>query len=102
MTTPEASPSRDHQPLSDLHPVHQHLPRRPSWLCRVCAATWPCAFARMLLRVEYEGDRVALSIYMASQLDDATADLLTLNPDPGPDPRELFDRFLAWTAQPRL
>lgn len=55
----------------------------------------------MLLRVEYGTDRVALSIYMASQLFDATADLLTLNPDPGPDPRELFDRFLAWTAQPR-
>lgn len=54
----------------------------------------------MLLRVEYGTDRVALSIYMASQLFDATADLLTLNPEPAPDPRELFDRFLAWTAQP--
>lgn len=54
----------------------------------------------MLLRVEYGTDRVALSIYMASQLFDATADLFTLNPEPGPDPRELFDRFLAWTAKP--
>ncbi|MET7946014.1 hypothetical protein [Micromonospora sp. NPDC005324] len=80
--------------------MHQHLPRRPLWLCRVCAATWPCATARMLLRVEYGTDRVALSIYMASQLFDATADLLTLNPDPAPDPRALFDRFLAWTVQP--
>ncbi|MET8261308.1 hypothetical protein [Micromonospora sp. NPDC005205] len=86
--------------MEALHPVHQHLPRRPSWLCRVCAAAWPCAFARMLLRVEYGTDRVALSIYMASQLFDATADLFTLNPEPGPDPRELFDRFLAWTAKP--
>ncbi|MDG4779927.1 hypothetical protein O7614_09750 [Micromonospora sp. WMMD961] len=102
MTAPKASPSRDHQPLTGLHPVHQHLPRRPSWLCRVCAATWPCACARMLLRVEYGADRVALSIYMASQLFDATADLLKLNPEPAPDPRELFDRFLAWTAQPSV
>ncbi|MBM0234370.1 hypothetical protein JNW91_22545 [Micromonospora sp. STR1_7] len=86
--------------MSSLHPVHQHLPRRPSWLCRVCAAPWPCASARMLLRVEYRADRVALSVYMASQLFDATADLYRLNPHPGPDPAELFTRFLAWTAQP--
>ncbi|MGW5556704.1 hypothetical protein ACWER9_05695 [Micromonospora sp. NPDC003944] len=100
MTTPN---SRHYpHPLEALHPVRQHLPRRPSWLCRVCAAAWPCALARMLLRVEYGTDRVALSIYMASQLFDATADLLTLNPEPGPDPRELFDRFLAWTAKPQL
>ena len=66
----------------------------------MCATTWPCPLARMLLRVEYGTDRVALSIYMASQLFDATADLLKLNPEPAPDPAELFDRFLAWTAQP--
>ncbi|GAA2187798.1 hypothetical protein [Micromonospora lupini] len=50
--------------------------------------------------MEYRTDRVALSIYMASQLFDATADLYKLNPDPPPDPQELFTRFLAWTAQP--
>lgn len=54
----------------------------------------------MLLRVEYRADRVALSVYMAGQLFEATADLCRLNPDPAPDPRELFARFLAWTAQP--
>ncbi|MET8349243.1 hypothetical protein [Micromonospora sp. NPDC005206] len=80
--------------------MHQHLPRRPLWLCRVCAAPWPCASARMLMRVEYRADRVALSIYMAGQLFDATADLYRLNPNPAPDPQELFNRFLAWTAQP--
>ncbi|MET8278159.1 hypothetical protein [Micromonospora sp. NPDC005174] len=87
-------------PLTGLHPVHQHLPRRPTWLCRICAATWPCAGARMLLRVQYEADRVGLSVYLASQLFEATADLLTLNPDAVPDPRELFDRFVVWTARP--
>ncbi|MGC4820983.1 hypothetical protein [Micromonospora sp. DT63] len=54
----------------------------------------------MLLRVEYRADRVGLSIYMASQLFDATADLYRLNPDPPPDPAQLFARFLASTAQP--
>lgn len=54
----------------------------------------------MLLRVQYEADRVGLSVYLASQLFEATADLLTLNPDAVPDPRELFDRFVVWTARP--
>jgi hypothetical protein len=54
----------------------------------------------MLLRVQYGADRVGLSVYLASQLYEATADLLKLNPDAVPDPRELFDRFVAWTARP--
>ncbi|MFE9919656.1 hypothetical protein ACFYPG_31330 [Micromonospora sp. NPDC005553] len=54
----------------------------------------------MLLRAQYGNDRVGLSIYMAGQLFDATADLLRLNPEPEPDPQELFTRFLAWTAPP--
>lgn len=41
-----------------------------------------------------------MSIYLASQLFDATADLYQLNREPGPDPQELFTRFLAWTAPP--
>ncbi|MFE9690073.1 hypothetical protein [Micromonospora sp. NPDC005806] len=72
---------------------------RPLWLCRVCAAAWPCPTARMLLRVEYRQDRVALSVYLAGCLFDATADLIKLNPNPGLTPGELFDRFLAWTAK---
>ena len=70
---------------------------RPLWLCRVCAGPWPCQPARLLLLLEYRRDRVALSIYMASCLFDAAADLLRLNPDPGPRPDELFHRFVAWT-----
>ncbi|SCF38596.1 hypothetical protein GA0070216_112119 [Micromonospora matsumotoense] len=50
--------------------------------------------------MEYRRDRVALSIYLASQLFEATADLVRLNPHPAPSPAELFDRFLAWTARP--
>ncbi|MFC4091651.1 hypothetical protein [Micromonospora sp. GCM10011541] len=53
----------------------------------------------MLLRVEYAGNAVALSVYLAGQLFDATADLIKLNPSPAPSPADLFDRFLAWAAQ---
>lgn len=98
VTPPNASPGHD-QPLHTFHRVHQHLPRRPLWLCRVCSAAWPCATARMLLRVEYAGNAVALSVYLAGQLFDATADLIKLNPSPAPSPADLFDRFLAWAAQ---
>ncbi|WFE64669.1 hypothetical protein [Micromonospora sp. WMMD714] len=73
---------------------------RPLWRCRTCAAPWPCQPARLLLTREYRRDRVALSIYMASQLCEATADVVRLNPHPTPAPAELFDRFLAWTARP--
>ncbi|MFG1677058.1 hypothetical protein [Micromonospora sp. NPDC049282] len=79
--------------------VRPHIPSRPLWLCRICAAPWPCQPARLLLLVEYRTDRAALSIYMAGCLFDATADLLTLNPNPGPSPKDLFDRFVAWTAR---
>lgn len=53
----------------------------------------------MLLRTEYRANRVNLSVYMAGMLFDATADLMKLNPEPAPDPGELFNRFLAWTGR---
>ncbi|MCM0677147.1 hypothetical protein NCC78_20990 [Micromonospora phytophila] len=95
MPTPNFSPVHDRQRRT----IRPHLPMRPLWLCRVCAAPWPCQPARLLLLMDYRRDRVGLSVYMAGILFDATADLMTLNPNPGPSPRELFDRFLAWTAR---
>ncbi|MFE9655375.1 hypothetical protein [Micromonospora sp. NPDC006431] len=71
---------------------------RPLWLCRICAAPWPCQPARLLLLMEHRRDRVALSVYLAGLLFDATADLMKLNPNATPSPAELFDRFLAWAA----
>ncbi|MDG4798581.1 hypothetical protein [Micromonospora sp. WMMD1082] len=97
MSAPHFSPDR-RQPLGRLHPVHQHLPQRPGWSCRVCSAAWPCPTARMLLRIEYGPDRVGLSVYLAGMLFDATGDLLRRADCPPPTPMELFDRFLAWTA----
>ncbi|MFI7081748.1 nuclear transport factor 2 family protein [Micromonospora sp. NPDC049903] len=96
MTTPSTSPDRE--PLGRLHPVYRHLPERPGWTCRACARDWPCPAARMLLRVEYDLDRVGLSVYLAGQLFDATGDLLRLTEGAPPSPGELFDRFLAWAT----
>ncbi|MFG3557875.1 hypothetical protein ACGGAQ_26200 [Micromonospora sp. NPDC047557] len=81
-------------------PRRPHLPLRPLWLCRVCAAPWPCPVARLTLRREYAHDQIALSIYLCTVLHDAATDLYRLNPQGGPDPRALFTRFLAW-ATPR-
>ncbi|WP_243706222.1 hypothetical protein [Micromonospora sp. KC721] len=94
-------------PMPNVSPVHDrqrravlpHVPMRPLWLCRVCAADWPCQPARLLLLMEYRRDRVALSVYLAGILFDATADLTRLNPQPEPSPAELFERFVAWTAR---
>lgn len=77
--------------------VRPHLPARPLWRCRVCAASWLCSPARLALRYEYAEDPVALAIYLNLQLFDAAADLHRLNPHGGPDPKTLFERFLAWT-----
>ncbi|MFD2766612.1 hypothetical protein [Micromonospora eburnea] len=76
-----------------------HLPLRPLWLCRVCAAPWPCAAARLALVTEYATDPVGLNVYLCGVLYEATADLHRLHPDDGPDPAVLFDRFLAWARR---
>ncbi|MFE9183679.1 hypothetical protein ACFYMB_10125 [Micromonospora haikouensis] len=74
----------------------QHLPLRPLWLCRACAAPWPCAPARLALLREYADDRVALLIHLAGLLHEATTQLYTLNPHDAPEPAQLFARFLGW------
>ncbi|MEQ4300958.1 hypothetical protein ABNF97_06125 [Plantactinospora sp. B6F1] len=78
-----------------------HLPRRPIWLCRACAAEWPCLTARTLLVIEYVVDPVGLSVYLATMLQAALRDHRLLNPAPGPDPARMYARFLGW-AKPRL
>lgn len=80
-------------------PDRSHLPLRPLWLCRTCAAPWPCAPARLALVAEYAHDRVALSVYLCTVLHDAAADLYRLHPHDGPDPVALFARFLAWAPR---
>nr|WP_091127360.1 hypothetical protein [Micromonospora eburnea] len=77
-----------------------HLPIRPLWLCRACAAPWPCATARLTLLREYADDRVALLVYLGGMLHDAIGQLNRLHPQDGPSPERLFARFLGW-AIPR-
>jgi hypothetical protein len=48
---------------------------------------------------EFDGDRVSLAVYLAAVLHDAARDLTRLKPDPGPDPADLFTRFIAWTRR---
>ncbi|MFI7658874.1 hypothetical protein ACIBTW_08295 [Micromonospora parva] len=90
-TTPDDRPTTPRRP---------HLPLRPLWLCRVCAAPWPCPVARLTLRQEYAHDCVGLSVYLCAVLHEAVADLYRLNPHDGPDPAALFTRFVGW-ARPR-
>jgi hypothetical protein len=44
--------------------VIPHVPMRPLWRCRSCAAEWPCQPARLSLLVEYRGNRTALLLYL--------------------------------------
>ncbi|MEU7585992.1 hypothetical protein AB0A95_06790 [Micromonospora sp. NPDC049230] len=81
-------------------PRRPHLALRPLWLCRVCAAPWPCPVARLTLRQEYAHDRVGLSVHLCAVLHEAATDRYRLNPHDGPDPAVLFTRFLGW-ARPR-
>jgi hypothetical protein len=78
-----------------------HTPLRPLWLCRACATPWPCPAARLSLLREYADDRVALLVYLGGMLHDAAGELHTLHPHNGPEPRQLFARFLSWALPHR-
>ncbi|MEV4196869.1 hypothetical protein [Micromonospora globbae] len=92
---PRLGPYADRpRPYPPGHPPH--VPIRPLWMCRACGQPWPCAEARLLLRVEYDQKPVELAIYLSGLYHEATHDLFRLNPHDGPTPRELFERFVAW------
>lgn len=78
-----------------------HTPHRPLWLCRRCGHPWPCADARLLLRAEYRGNLVSLSMYLVTLMHEAAEDLHKLNPNPGVDALRLWERFCGW-ARPRV
>ncbi|MGW9195700.1 flavin reductase [Micromonospora chersina] len=68
-----------------------HLPVKPAWTCGGCGADWPCQTRRRELRAEYENSPVSLTLYLATQLVDATQDL------PHVRAGRLHHRFLGWT-----
>jgi hypothetical protein len=86
-------------PISVVTSDGPHLPRRPSWRCRACAAAWPCRIAREILLTEYADDRVGLSVYLCTTLYDVTADLHPLQPVDRPTPRDLYRRFIGWVPR---
>ncbi|MFG1678177.1 hypothetical protein [Micromonospora sp. NPDC049282] len=95
LPVPRLGPHPDRpRPYPPDHPAH--LPLRPLWLCRTCGAPWPCAQARLLLKVEYADHPVDLAVYLSGLYHEATHDLFRLNPQDGPTPRDLFDRFVGW------
>lgn len=80
----------------------EHIPRRPTWVCRICETDWPCDSAKATLRAEYRLDPLALFVYLGLCLHEATEDLYTLNPNSGPDPVELHARFMGWVPVDRM
>lgn len=77
----------------------EHLPMRPLWLCRACGQPWPCARARLVLVAEYRDDPVSLFLHLAGLLHEAIDDLHQLNPCSTGAVRDLFVRFLGWSAR---
>lgn len=94
---PAQRPAGQRRPLV-TRAFRAHLPIRPVWRCRACAAGWPCPPARLTLLSEYAGNRLALTVYLATLMHEAVRDLYEVGHRP--DPRALHERFLAW-ATPR-
>jgi hypothetical protein len=69
-----------------------HAATRPTWKCGSCGEDWPCTSARDKLTHDYGPERVSLATQMAVQLGRAAGELATATP------RELYERFIAWTA----
>ncbi|MGW5559143.1 hypothetical protein ACWER9_18215 [Micromonospora sp. NPDC003944] len=87
-------------PAADLPRSHAgatpHTPLRPMWFCRADGQHWPCGEARLRLKAEFEDNGVGLTIYLAGMYYMAAKDLYHLNPHDGPNPTDLFRRFVGW------
>lgn len=80
-------------------PPRPHLPMRPAWLCRNCAAHWPCGPAQLTLITEFYGHSIALAFYLAASRQEAIDDVYGLGLRP--DPSALHARFLGWLSLAR-
>ncbi|WP_412101312.1 hypothetical protein [Micromonospora maris] len=93
---------RQHRVLARLDAVRlsvaptwvAHVPARPGWDCTGCGRPWPCPDRRRRLLDRYAGERVALAVYLATQLVDAVSDLRQV------PPANLYGRFLGWLPDP--
>lgn len=75
-------------------PFQRHVWVSPRWLCRACAAPWPCQPAKLRLRIEYDGDPVGLTVYLSGLMHQAAGDL---RGDPAAP--ELYRRFVGWARR---
>ncbi|WP_201753835.1 hypothetical protein [Micromonospora rubida] len=80
-------------------PSRPHLPMRPAWLCRSCAAPWPCSTAQLCLVTEFHGHSTALAFYLAASMYEAMDDMYRLGARPAPG--VLHARFLGWLSRAR-
>lgn len=80
-------------------PPRPHLPMRPAWLCRSCAAPWPCSTAQLDLVAEFHGHSVALAFYLAASMYEAMDDTYRLGGRPAHG--ALHARFLGWLSRAR-
>lgn len=82
-----------------LVPRTEHQPQRPSWDCRACGESWPCATAKTELAEQYQRFFEGLSLYLGSCLIDAIDDWAAGS---GRLPSDLYERFLGWSDKPGL
>jgi hypothetical protein len=75
-----------------LVPRTEHDADRPSWECRVCGQSWPCANAKVDLVEQYQRGRTMLILFLCSCMVEAIDDLVRS----GGVPADLYDRFLGW------
>ncbi|MEU8285678.1 hypothetical protein AB0C01_15225 [Micromonospora sp. NPDC048905] len=76
-----------------------HLPMRPAWLCRNCAAPWPCGRAQLDLAAEFYGHSIALAFYLAASMHEAIDDVHGLGLRPNLP--AMHARFLGWLSLAR-
>jgi hypothetical protein len=77
----------------------RHLPARPVWRCRACAAPWPCQPAKLGLRIAYADDPAALTAHLRGLLAEAVADRRGTHLRPI-EPAVLRTRFIDWVRRP--
>lgn len=71
----------------------EHTAERPSWMCRVCGAAWPCDPAKKAMRDEAQ--RTYLGMLMWGFMDDFINDIIS---DEHPNEfSTAFERFIGWT-----
>jgi hypothetical protein len=79
----------------DLASEHEHMPRRPDWICRTCHRPWPCPTRRDMLVAESRDHPVAVALYLATCFQEASEHLTEVSYD------VLYERMLGWLPRAR-